>query len=216
MSDNTNKDFNSSNTQPLRNTASKSPGPGQFVPASSIGASSIGASNNFNSANIGNTANFGRELGDSAEKPSNGIDLKSDIKTEAKDLGNQAKDAATQLASQTKALVESKVAKRSDRGVRDLAAVADALRKTGDQLQDNMVAPYIGKAADQINRVSDFIRTADPKQVVRQVERFARREPLIFLGGAFALGMLGARFIKSSSEGAAEGEQAEGSEGVRR
>jgi hypothetical protein len=30
------------------------------------------------------------------------------------------------------------------------------------------------------------------------VEDFARRNPAVFLGGAFALGLVGARFIKSS------------------
>ena len=35
--------------------------------------------------------------------------------------------------------------------------------------------------------------------MVTQVEQYARRQPAIFLGGAFALGLLGARFLKSSN-----------------
>ena len=33
----------------------------------------------------------------------------------------------------------------------------------------------------------------------RGVESFARREPLLFIGGAFALGMVAARFLKASA-----------------
>jgi len=231
MSDNDiNKPFGFTGTMPLKtaagstgatgSTGSHSPGPGEFKPAVRVGGGNDIAkkdANNFNAPRFDLGGAGGSSL--TSEIKADAKELGAQAKDAAKDLGDQAKDAASQLVSQTKDLVRSQVAKQSDRGVNDLAAVADALRKTGDNLEDNMVAPYIGKAADQIDRVSSFIRTADPKQVIRQVEAFARREPLIFLGGAFALGMLGARFIKSSSEGASQRsdeDQTEGNGGVTR
>ncbi len=117
-------------------------------------------------------------------------------------IGAQAKEAASELMGQTTALVKGQVAREGGRRLEDLTHVAEALRKTGSGLEGNMAAPYIGMAADQIERVSDYLRTAEPKQIAKSVESFARREPLLFLGGAFALGMLGARFIKSTREGA--------------
>jgi hypothetical protein len=36
--------------------------------------------------------------------------------------------------------------------------------------------------------------------MIQEVERFARRQPALFLGGAFTLGLIAARFLKSSSE----------------
>jgi hypothetical protein len=36
--------------------------------------------------------------------------------------------------------------------------------------------------------------------MVRNVEDFARRQPALFIGGAFMLGLLGARFLKSSAQ----------------
>ena len=89
-----------------------------------------------------------------------------------------------------------------DARINDLVSVATALRASTKDLEDNMVAPYIEKAADQIERASEFLRTGDLRQVQRSLEGFARREPLLFLGGAFTLGLLGARFIKSSSHAA--------------
>jgi hypothetical protein len=39
-------------------------------------------------------------------------------------------------------------------------------------------------------------------ELIGDVEQFARRSPALFLGGAFALGVLAARFVKSSSAAA--------------
>ena len=102
------------------------------------------------------------------------------------------------LGQTTEALGEQLMS-RAKRSAGQLDDVADALRRTSKDLDQNVVGPYIERAADQIHRVSEYVRTADPRDVRRNVEGFARREPLLFLGGAFALGMLGARFLKSSA-----------------
>jgi hypothetical protein len=54
-------------------------------------------------------------------------------------------------------------------------------------------------AADQMRHFSDQLRQKDVRELLSDVERFAQRQPTVFLGGAFALGLLGARFLKSSS-----------------
>jgi hypothetical protein len=46
--------------------------------------------------------------------------------------------------------------------------------------------------------LSDYLRDKSLTDVVGDVERFARREPVIFVGGAFLIGLLGSRFLKSS------------------
>jgi hypothetical protein len=52
-------------------------------------------------------------------------------------------------------------------------------------------------AADQLQQVAGYLREHDVKQLVREVESFARREPVLFAGGTFLLGLIGARFLKS-------------------
>jgi len=49
-----------------------------------------------------------------------------------------------------------------------------------------------------MERVSNYLQRTDVAELVDGVEDFARREPLLFVGGAFALGLLGARFLKST------------------
>ncbi len=106
---------------------------------------------------------------------------------------------ASHASASAQGLVKAEVGKHTHKSAADLGSVAAALRESTKELKDNMVAPYIEKAADQIDRASEFLRNGDLRQAQRSVEDYARREPLLFLGGAFALGLLGARFIKSSS-----------------
>jgi hypothetical protein len=88
-----------------------------------------------------------------------------------------------------------------------LSSVADAVRQVGQNLRGQgeeqgaivqYAAQYGDKAADQIERLTDYLRRNDATQLVREVEGFARRQPALFLGGAFLLGLAGARFLKSS------------------
>ena len=47
--------------------------------------------------------------------------------------------------------------------------------------------------------MSSYLRDHDMNDLVRDAEDYARREPLIFFGAAFAAGFIAARFLKASS-----------------
>ena len=113
--------------------------------------------------------------------------------------GSSGQQGPSDLAGQAKDIVSHQVEQKAGRSADDIREVARALRQTREQLGGNMAAPYVDKAAQQLERLSSFLRTADANQVVRGVESFARREPLLFLGGAFTLGIFAARFLKSSA-----------------
>ena len=130
-------------------------------------------------------------------------DTSPDVVKQAKDVASnvagQAKDLASQVATQAKDLVASQVTHQQEKSAGDIKDVANALRQTSHQLEGNVVSPYVERAADGLEQVSQYLRTANFNEVKTTVESFARREPLLFLGGAFVLGILGARFLKSSS-----------------
>jgi hypothetical protein len=67
------------------------------------------------------------------------------------------------------------------------------------QDQGTFVAQYADKMADQVERFSNQLRDKDVEQFISDAQDLARRQPGIFIGGAFALGVFLARFIKSSS-----------------
>jgi len=127
----------------------------------------------------------------------------TNLATQAKDVATgvaeqaaeQAKEVGAQLVMQAKSLVTQRQTQSAD----DLREVAKALRTTSQQMTANMASPLMGKAAEQIDNAAEFVRHADVTQVKTAVVSFAKREPLLFLGGAFTLGILAARFLKTSA-----------------
>jgi hypothetical protein len=82
-----------------------------------------------------------------------------------------------------------------------LGHASEALRTVGDELRqrdEEFIAGYADGAADQIERAAVYLDGKDFDHLVGDVERFARRQPALFLAGAFGLGILAARFLKSS------------------
>jgi vacuolar-type H+-ATPase subunit H len=119
------------------------------------------------------------------------------------EVTQQATETVGQLASSAKHQVTSQIDTQKQKASDTLTSVARALRQTGSQLRSQDQAPvadYTSKAADQVERLSTFLRDHDVNDILHEAEQFARRSPALFLGGAFALGLLGARFLKSSSQ----------------
>ena len=117
----------------------------------------------------------------------------------------QARGKATQLASeaQQKASeqVKSGASRGKDQAAQTLSGVAQSLRLSSQQLREQDqagVSRYAEQAADQVERLSNYLQNTDVNEIVDRIEELARRQPAVFLGGAFTLGLLGARFLKSS------------------
>lgn len=119
---------------------------------------------------------------------------------------DQAKDTAQHLAGQAKEQVTQRAQGVFDQGkaraAEQLTGVAQTLRQTTEQLQSGgqlaFAAPYLDRGVGQLERLADYVRTADVQDVAQQAEGFARRQPALFLGILFGTGILGARFLKSS------------------
>jgi hypothetical protein len=123
---------------------------------------------------------------------------------------DQAKQAVTHVASnvasQAKEQVNAQFDTRKDKAVETIGNVATAIRETSDKLKGvGPLGDVAGRAADGIESVAEFFEGKQIGDVVRDVEKFARREPALFIGAAFALGLIGGRFLKSSSRSSATG-----------
>ena len=128
---------------------------------------------------------------------------------------DSARDALAGAASQAGTKVVSGVNTQKTRAADSLGSVAQALRQSSDQLRSNdsgmPVHQYISSAADRVERLSDYLRSASVSDMLNEAENFARRQPAIFIGGALMLGLLGARFLKSSNRANTGGAQSTGS-----
>lgn len=128
-------------------------------------------------------------------------------KQQAAELGQQARETTGQLAGQVGGQVKSQLSTQKDQVAGTIGSVAEALRMTGQQLRQQNQAPvgdYADTAAQMVDRFSGYLREHDVEDIVGEVEGFARRQPAVFLGAAFALGFMAARFLKSSGSAAYE------------
>lgn len=117
----------------------------------------------------------------------------------AEGIAGMARNFASQAQQKAGEQVRSSLDKGRSRAVDTLQEVARTLRNANDG-SDNPTGQYMGKAGDQVDRFASFLQNTDPKQMLTQTEAFARRQPALFLGGAFALGVIAARFLKSGSK----------------
>lgn len=155
----------------------------------------------------GNTTTGGSQAGQNTASGT-AREVTQQVKETVGQVTDQAQQAAGQVADQARQQVSSRIAGQQDRAAEALTGVAQALRQTGRQLREQdqqAVTGYIDSAASQLERVSNYLKHNDLGQVIDDVERFARRQPALFLSGTFVLGLLGARFLKSSRPSSGSG-----------
>jgi hypothetical protein len=110
--------------------------------------------------------------------------------------------AGTRIVDRVKERATAQLSTQKDRATDGLGSVAQAVRQTTQGLRDHhhdTVARYAEQAADQIERFSERLKHKNVTELLDDAQRLARRQPALFVGGAFAIGLLGARFLKSSS-----------------
>jgi hypothetical protein len=119
------------------------------------------------------------------------------------EAGQQATESAGHLAERAADIG----LQQADRG-REMAAegidkVARTVRRVSTDMQTDQpqIANAALTAADQAEKVAQYLRQTDARQMISNVEEVARRQPLIFLGGAFLLGVAASRFIKAAGGG---------------
>lgn len=156
------------------------------------GASSTGGTS---SASTGNTGSGGDSLSlDSAKETARGLI------DQAKNTAGQAYGVATEKATTVIEEKKGDLASGLTTAADTIRQVTSTLRETDEQTGiTDTAAQYGDSLAQQIEKISQYFERNDVRVMVRDVETFARRNPAVFIGGAFALGLLAARFLKSSN-----------------
>jgi hypothetical protein len=118
-------------------------------------------------------------------------------------LGDTVGSVAGRAADTAQRAVDTQVDTATTRAGDMLSQVAQAVRSSGEQLRDQQpqVASLADTAASQVERFAGHLRETDLQRLMTEAEDFARRQPALFLGGAFALGLVASRFLKASPQG---------------
>jgi hypothetical protein len=122
---------------------------------------------------------------------------------------DEAKRSGSQMASEAASGVKEKatsfVEEKKSTLAAGLTSIADELRRSGEALRgtanDNQIvgftASYEQTLADRVEGIGRYIDEKDIREMASDLEAYARRNPAMFIGGAFLLGFAASRFIKS-------------------
>lgn len=128
-------------------------------------------------------------------------DLKTSVERDARNVTSEAVQFATDVADKATQSAQKQFAGGKDRAAETIGHLAGALRQTGEQLGTKdmpFVNDYLGRIATQAEGFSDYLKKTSFGQVVGDLEKLARREPMLFMGSALVVGLLSGRFLKSS------------------
>jgi hypothetical protein len=130
----------------------------------------------------------------------------SDIAHQA---GDRVRDQASRAASQVQEQSQAFLSEQKEVAADHIEGVARVLHDTVDQLRQRspgVVTDYAERAVQSLDSFANSLRDRDVRDLVTQVEDFARRQPVIFLAGSVAVGFALARFLKSSSQRSSYGQ----------
>lgn len=116
---------------------------------------------------------------------------------------NKAAGAAGEATDRIRTAATDQLSSQKDKAVQTVSGLASSLHSAAGSMEGEQaqIAEYVRKAADQLEQFSRNIEQKNVGELITDVESFARRQPAIFLGAAFGVGLLAARFLKSSSRG---------------
>ncbi len=139
-----------------------------------------------------------------SQKGSNGKEQTgADVAAAASGVTDQISEQVSGLSHQVQQQLNVQVASQKDKLVDSLETVSLLLRQAGehaDLQHKEMLSQSVDQAARKVSSWTDSLREQDATQLLAETKKLASRQPLLFMGGALALGFAGARFFRSSAQ----------------
>jgi hypothetical protein len=117
--------------------------------------------------------------------------------------GSELAADAKQVTSKAVDRVHSELDSRKGEAASQAKTVSSAIQKAAGELDDGAPAwlkSALQQGADQIQRFADSIEQKDFRQLVGDVQSFARERPAVFLAACAAAGFAAARIFKAGGE----------------
>lgn len=115
---------------------------------------------------------------------------------------SQAQEQAVKIVSQAREQVTASVKTQTTRGANIATVLSSTLQDAGSQLREQdepAIASYLDQAASQVEQIGAMLDNQEYGQLIGSVQGFARRQPVLFFAAAVAVGVVGARFLRSSA-----------------
>ena len=106
------------------------------------------------------------------------------------------------LVDKVKQGAVSQLNTQKNRAIDGITSVVDAMRQSSSELREEhgTIASYVDDAVSHVDSFANRIKQKDARELWDDAQRFARGNPAVFVGSAFAIGLLAARFFKSSRQ----------------
>jgi hypothetical protein len=126
----------------------------------------------------------------------------------AQEVAGQAQEKAQDATEKGQNMLREQVDQRSTEYGEKVSSTASDLRSVGEELRNqgkDTPAKLADRAAEQTEKVGDYLTDADGEKLLSDVEDFGRRQPWVVLGGGVLVGMAAARLLKASSRNRYQG-----------
>jgi hypothetical protein len=124
------------------------------------------------------------------------------VKDQVREKAQVAQDKARGALGQARGRLSDQLDQRSTEAGERIAGTAGDVRSIAQELRSqgkDAPATLAEQAADQADRVGDYLKGASGDRILRDVEDFARRQPMLVAAAGLALGFAASRFLKASS-----------------
>ncbi|WP_316016109.1 hypothetical protein [Roseobacter sp. HKCCA0434] len=129
-----------------------------------------------------------------------GEQTREEMKAAARDLESSARAAAQDARHKAETEVRARADGMKEAAASEVSNMANALRTAADELRSGSPQERtFAQIADGLADASDSIRGKDMGEIAGDLSRYARRNPLVFLGGAALIGFAATRFANASA-----------------
>lgn len=108
------------------------------------------------------------------------------------DVSNQARDKVNDTVSQSREVLSSTL--------KDAANTVKAASKNLESPLLSSLSPYAERAGRFLDTSAEYLNNVTPQHLIRDTRTLAQKNPALFIGGAFVLGLVASRFLKSTAE----------------
>jgi hypothetical protein len=124
------------------------------------------------------------------------------VKEQVRDKAQVTQEKARGAMGQARGRISEQVDQRSTQAGERIAGTASDVRTIAQELRNQgkeAPANLAEQVASQADRLGDYLQGASGDRLLRDVEDFARRQPMLVAAAGLALGFAASRFMKASS-----------------
>ncbi len=118
-----------------------------------------------------------------------GPESEEKARSRVRDMKEKVKERSTSFVERGKGLA----AERLEGTAKTFREIAEDFRG-----ETPVLSRYVDQIAEKIEGASQYLREKDLKEIINDTEHFIRSQPALIIGAAFAMGVITARFLKSS------------------